>query len=181
MKLIRGTQHIRPEHQTCVATIGNFDGVHLGHQSVLEQLIAQAKAMRLPATVITFEPQPQEYFQKQQAPARITRFREKYTALSQHQIDYLFLLKFNQSLAALSPSEFIQQVLVDGLDVKYLVVGDDFKFGKNRAGDFQTLLAAGQAHGFEVVNTHSFRVDDNRVSSTRIRQALAAGDFAGAQ
>jgi riboflavin kinase/FMN adenylyltransferase len=177
MELIRGLHNLRAKHQGCVATIGNFDGVHLGHQAVLKQLAQKAGELQLPSVVITFEPQPQEFFRPESAPPRLTRLREKVAALQSQNIDRVLCLMFKESLARLPAEEFIHQVLVDGLAVKYLVVGDDFRFGKNRSGDFKLLVKAGQTHGFEVANTHSFVVDGVRVSSTRIRQALGQGDL----
>ncbi len=177
MEIIRGLQNLKPEHHGCVATIGNFDGVHLGHQAVIGQLAEQADAFGLPAVVITFEPQPREFFTHGQTPARLTRFREKIQALLRFSVDRVLVLRFDAKFAAQSADEFIQRVLVGGLGVKYLVVGDDFQFGKGREGGFDTLRAAGEQHGFQVVNMHSFDVDGARVSSTRIREALAAGDL----
>lgn len=160
-----------------MATIGNFDGVHLGHQAVLKQTCDKAREMGLPVTVITFEPQPQEYFRPEQAPPRLTRLREKIVALRPHAVDRLLCLDFNHHLANLSAEEFIDKILVEGLGVQYLVVGDDFRFGKGRQGDFEMLVRAGKKHGFEVANTHSFTLGNERVSSTLIRQALAQGDL----
>ncbi|HDP89485.1 MAG TPA: bifunctional riboflavin kinase/FAD synthetase [Thioalkalivibrio sp.] len=181
MELIRGLHNLRERHRGCVATIGNFDGVHLGHQAVLGQLAEKADALGLPSTVITFEPLPHEYFLGDQAPARLTRFREKVQALRRFSVDRLMCLRFDAALAAMPAQDFIERVLVDGLGVKYLVVGDDFRFGQGRAGDFAMLQAAGQARGFQVVNMHTFRIGAARVSSTRIREALEAGDMAAAE
>ncbi|MFP3874568.1 MAG: bifunctional riboflavin kinase/FAD synthetase [Thiohalophilus sp.] len=181
MELIRGLHNLRPRHHGCVATIGNFDGVHLGHQAVIGQLAEKADELCLPAVVITFEPQPLEYFKPGVAPSRLTRFREKIQALRRYAVDRVLCLPFNRKLAQLSPAEFIQQVLVDGLGVKYLVVGDDFRFGRGRAGTIDDLRAAGDEHGFTVVNMHTFEIDGERVSSTRIRRALEAGDMGAAE
>ncbi|MBI1424667.1 MAG: bifunctional riboflavin kinase/FAD synthetase [Gammaproteobacteria bacterium] len=181
MQLIRGVHNLRPEHRGCVATIGNFDGVHLGHQAVIGQLGEEAGRLHLPSVLISFEPQPMEYFRPQQAPARLTRMREKLEALRRFHIDRLLLLSFNRKLAQMPAEEFIQRVLVDGLGVKYLVVGDDFRFGKDRAGDFAMLQAAGREHGFAVVNMHTFLIDGERVSSTRVRAALNQGGLAEAE
>ena len=181
MELIRGLHNLRPEHRGCVATIGNFDGVHLGHQAVIGQLAEKAAELCLPAVVVTFEPQPLEYFAADKAPSRLTRFREKLQALRRYAIDRIVCLPFNKKLANLSYKEFIQQILIDGLDVKYLVIGDDFRFGKNREGHFEHLLEAGKQHGFQVVNMHTFAINDERVSSTGIRHALEQGDMAKAE
>lgn len=181
MQIIRGTYNLKPEHRGCVATIGNFDGVHLGHQAVLGQLAEQAEKLCLPLTVVSFEPQPQEYFRPEQAPPRLTRFREKVQALRRYAVDRVVALRFNQAFSQQSPEAFIRRLLVDGLGVRYLVIGDDFRFGKDRAGDFAQLQAAGRSHGFEVVNMHTFVLDGKRVSSTRVRSALAEGDLNAAE
>jgi riboflavin kinase/FMN adenylyltransferase len=181
MELIRGLHNLRPRHHGCVATIGNFDGAHLGHQAVIGQLAEKADEMCLPAVVITFEPQPLEYFRPEAAPARLTRFREKLHALRRYAVDRVLCLPFNAKLAALEPQEFIHRVLIDGLGVKYLVVGDDFRFGRQRAGNIEHLREAGQQYGFQVVNMHTFEIDGERVSSTRVRRALEAGDMHAAE
>jgi riboflavin kinase/FMN adenylyltransferase len=181
MELIRGIHNLRPRHRGCAATIGNFDGVHLGHQAVLGQLSERAVDRHLPVTVITFEPQPREYFTPERVPPRLTRLREKVEALRRFGVERVLCLRFGPYLAGLPPEEFIRIVLLDGLGVRYLVVGDDFRFGRDRAGSFALLQRAGAAHGFPVVNMHSFSIDGVRVSSTRVREALEAGDLAGAE
>lgn len=177
MKLIRGRYNLKSKHQGCVATIGNFDGVHRGHQQVISRLRDVAQQLGLPATVISFEPLPREFFAPEQSPPRLTRFREKFTALADQQVDQFLCMRFSKRLACQDPQEFIQQILVDGLGVKYLVVGDDFRFGKDRAGDFAMLKAAGEAHGFEVVDIQTVVSESTRISSTGIRKALTAGDM----
>ncbi len=177
MELIRGLHNLRPRHRGCVATIGNFDGVHLGHQAVLGQLAEKAEQLGLPTTVVTFEPHPQEWFFPDRAPPRLTRLREKLTALRRYSVDRVLVLRFDARLAAMEAAAFVERILVDGLGVRHLVVGDDFRFGRNRAGDFAFLRAMGARHGFDVVAMHSFRIDGARVSSTRIREALAGGDM----
>ena len=181
MELIRGLHNIKPRHRGCAATIGNFDGVHLGHQAVLGQLAQKASELGLPTTVIVFEPQPQEFFSPQAAVPRLTRLREKLQALRRFGVERVLCLRFNEALASMSPREFIRRILVEGLDVRYLVVGDDFRFGRGRKGDFALLQQAGWEHGFPVVPMLTFNIDDARVSSTRVRAALAAGDLAGAE
>jgi riboflavin kinase/FMN adenylyltransferase len=181
MELVRGLHNLRPGHRGCAATIGSFDGLHLGHQAVLEQLAEQAAGRRLPATLVTFEPQPREYFMPDAAPPRLTRFREKLELLRHYGVDRVVCLRFNHYLASLTADAFIQTVLLDGLDVKYLVVGDDFRFGSERNGDFSLLVQAGQRHGFPVVNMHTVSAGNGRVSSTRIRESLRAGDLAAAE
>ena len=180
-KIIRGFHNLSPSAQGCVATIGNFDGVHLGHQAVLSQLALKGDMLGLPATVITFEPQPTEFFLPEKAPPRLSRFREKVEALRSYSIEQLCVLRFNKVLAEMSANDFIQKLLVKGLNVRYLVVGDDFKFGKDRKGDFALLKKMGEEHDFQVVNMHTFAIAETRVSSTRIRQALTAGDLMLAQ
>ena len=181
MELIRGLHNIRSEHHGCVATIGNFDGVHLGHQAVLGQLAEKAAELNLPTTLITFEPQPMEYFVPDKVPARLTRLREKLNALQRYSVDRVCCLSFNAKLAKLSAENFIEEVLVSKLGVKYLVVGDDFRFGENRSGTFDMLVAAGEKNDFKVVSMHTFEIDAERVSSTRIRAALEKGEMSSAE
>lgn len=180
MQIIRGLHNIRTEHHGCVATIGNFDGVHLGHQAVFRHLLEQGEALGLPSTIITFEPQPQEFFCPARAPARLTRLREKMTALREMGIDRMVILEFNARLARMPARQFVQNLLIDGLGVHSLYVGDDFRFGTERQGDFALLQEMGGANGFEVANLHTFEVEADRVSSTRIRELLVQGDFAAA-
>lgn len=178
MEFIRGQHNLRPRHHGCVATIGNFDGVHLGHQAILTQLAEPARQLRLPRLVITFEPQPQEFFADPTAPpARLMRLREKLLALNGLGIERVLCLEFDHRLAALPAERFIEDLLVRRLGLRYLVIGDDFRFGHRRAGDFAMLVKAGQQHGFEVVDNHSYMVDGERASSTRVRQALSWGDL----
>lgn len=182
MELIRGLHNLRSRHRGCVATVGNFDGVHLGHQAIIGQLAEKGGEMHLPTTVMIFEPQPLEYFQsRDKVPPRLTRFREKLMALRRYSVDRVLSIPFDERFATMPPDEFISRILVEGLDVKYLVVGDDFRFGAKRAGDFALLRKAGEQHGFQVVPMHTVRIDGERVSSTRIRQALVEGDLAAAE
>ncbi|HHH13427.1 MAG TPA: bifunctional riboflavin kinase/FAD synthetase [Thiolapillus brandeum] len=181
MELIRGKHNLRPHHRGCVATIGNFDGVHLGHQAVFDALKEKARAHGLPATVILFEPQPMEFFRPGQAPARLTRLREKLDRIRRCGIDRVLLLEFNRPLAETAPEAFIEEVLVRGLAIRHLYVGDDFRFGRNRAGDFHLLKEAGNGAGFDVESLPTVELDACRISSTRIREALMAGDLATAE
>ncbi|MDR9466829.1 bifunctional riboflavin kinase/FAD synthetase [Marinospirillum sp.] len=180
MELIRGIHNLRTQHRGCVATIGNFDGVHLGHQKILQQVREKAAQLGEPATVMVFEPQPREFFAGDQAPARLTRFREKVERLAEYGAERIVCLQFNSRLRQLTGEEFIQQVLVDGLGVRHLVVGDDFRFGCDRAGDFHLLEKLGPRKGFGVEHTHTFLMDEERVSSTRVRTTLASANLAGA-
>lgn len=177
MELIFGLHNLRAAETPCVATIGNFDGVHLGHQAVIGQLAEKAAAMNLPTTLITFEPTPAEFFAQQKAPARLTTFREKYVTLKRFAIDRILVLPFNERLSSMQAEDFISRIVIQGLDVRYLVVGDDFRFGKDRAGNFELLQQSGRENGFAVVSMPSFCVDGERVSSSGIRSALAEGDF----
>ena len=181
MELIRGRHNLRPHHRGCVATIGNFDGVHLGHQAVLAALRDKAQDLDLPATVILFEPQPLEYLRPEAAPSRLTRLREKLVQIRRCGIDRVLLLGFDQRLAALEAEDFVDRILVAGLGVRHLYVGDDFRFGAGRRGDFKLLGRLGQAAGFGVESLATVTHQGERVSSTRIRRALAAGDLAAAE
>ncbi|ATC95407.1 bifunctional riboflavin kinase/FAD synthetase [Pseudoalteromonas tunicata] len=181
MELVRGVHNIRDRHRGCVLTIGNFDGVHLGHVAVLNGLIADAKRLGLPSTVMLFEPQPQEFFAKNNAPARLTRLRDKLTLLKKIGIERVICIQFNATFAKLAPEYFVDVILHQKLGVKALTVGDDFKFGINRSGDFNLLQQLGEKLNISVQNTASFRQQNSRVSSTAIRKSLENADFAAAQ
>ncbi len=180
MEFIRGLTNLGRNKQACAATIGNFDGVHLGHQAVLEQLKSSVSGTDLISTVLIFEPQPIEFFSPEKAPSRLTRLREKLQQFEQHDIDRVVCLRFDETLADLSATEFVEQILVNALDVNKLIIGDDFRFAKNREGDFHFLIDAGKKFGFDVSMTESFNTDNERISSTLIRKALANGDMARA-
>lgn len=160
-----------------VLAIGNFDGLHLGHRALLERLTAHARRLNLPPAVMTFEPHPRELFTPDQAPARLTSLREKLALLDSCGIEEVFLLHFSRKLAGLSAQEFIDRVLVQGLAVRHLIIGDDFRFGKGRAGDFTMLAAAGQQQGFGVEAMHTIEINGERVSSSAVRDALGGGDL----
>lgn len=176
MQLIRGLHNLR-NHQPCALTIGNFDGVHRGHQALLQRLVATARQMQLPACLMSFEPLPQEYFSAQDAPPRLTRLREKWCALATTGIDQFLCIQFDHRLAALTAEDFIRNILVEHLKIRYLLVGDDFRFGKGRTGDYAMLQQAGQDFGFEVADSHSICLDDTRISSTAIRKALTSNQL----
>ncbi len=178
---IRGLHNLRPSHRGCVATIGSFDGVHLGHQAILQQLQQVANACKLPSVVIIFEPQPHEFFAGDKAPARLMRLREKVQALLAAGVNRVLCLQFNDALRRLSAEAFVEKVLIEGLGIKHLVVGDDFRFGCDRRGDFALLRTIGSQRGFSVTDTVTLEVGGERVSSTRIRQLLEQGDFASAE
>ncbi len=181
MLLIRGQHNLRAEHRGCVATIGNFDGVHLGHQAVFAALRERASEHGLPSLVITFESQPLEYFRPEQAPPRLTRAREKLHLIREAGMDRVLLLRFDQDLAMMPPQDFIRDILVDALGIRHLYVGDDFRFGRERTGDFAMLLEQGRRNGFSVESLNTVSDACGRISSTRIREALAAGDLATAR
>ncbi len=177
MELIRGIHNILPQHHGCVLTIGNFDGVHRGHAEVINRLVEKAKHLDLPAVVMTFEPQPQEFFRGENAPARLSLLRDKVMLLDELSIERMLCINFNKKFADYTAEDFVEQLLVKALGVKYLVVGDDFCFGKQRQGNFNMLRKAGEKFGFAVVSTQSFVLGDKRVSSTEVRRLLAEGNM----
>ncbi|SDG51281.1 riboflavin kinase / FMN adenylyltransferase [Pseudomonas benzenivorans] len=181
MQLVRGLHNLRPQHRGCVATIGNFDGVHRGHQAILARMRERAAELGVPCCVVIFEPQPREFFAPDTAPARLSRLRDKLALLAAEGVDRVLCLAFNRRLRELSAAEFVQKVLVDGLGIQHLEVGDDFRFGCDRAGDFAFLAQAGAREGFTVEAAATVELDGVRVSSTGVREALAAGDFALAE
>ncbi len=179
MQVFRGFHHpgIAP---ACALTIGNFDGVHRGHQAMLALLRSEAQHRGLPSCVMSFEPHPRDFFARklgkpELAPARIATLRDKLQELERCGIDQLVVLRFDEKLASLPAQDFIQQVLVDGLGARYVLVGDDFRFGAKRQGDYATLDAAGQRQGFDVARMMSYEVHGLRVSSSAVREALAEG------
>lgn len=181
MKIFRGFKHpgLAP---ACAVTIGNFDGVHRGHQAMLGLLRAEAAQRGIPTCAMTFEPHPRDYFAQklgkpELAPARVGTLRDKLSQLEICGVDQVVILPFNESLASQRPEDFIQDVLISGLGAKYVLVGDDFRFGNKRAGDYAMLDNAGQALGFDVARMNSYEVHGLRVSSTAVREALAAGDM----
>ena len=177
MQLVRGLHNLRSEHRGCVATIGNFDGVHCGHQAVLARLRERARALGVPSCVVIFEPQPREFFGPDTAPVRLARVRDKIELLAAEGVDRVLCLAFNRRLRELSAEAFVQTVLIDGLAIKHLEIGDDFRFGCDRTGDFAFLQKAAAVHGFSLEEAVTVELDGERVSSTRVREALAAADF----
>ena len=184
MQFFRGYQHpgLAP---ACALTIGNFDGVHRGHQAMLALLRSEAQQRGVPSCVLTFEPHPRDYFALQLqrpelAPSRVGTFRDKLQELAQCGVDQTVVLPFNAALAGQSPQDFVQQVLVQGLGARYVLVGDDFRFGARRTGDYAMLDATGEAHGFDVARMNSYEVHGLRVSSSAVRTALADGNMAQA-
>jgi len=180
MQLIRGLINLNHQTDACVATIGNFDGVHLGHRAIIRRVIEQAKKLKLSSCVLLFEPHPKEVFLRDNCPARISRFSEKYTMLKELGIDKLLVLKFNQHLRQMQATDFIQTILIEQLRVTHLVVGDDFQFGYQRQGNYQLLSSQGEGH-YTVEPTPSVFVEllgkKLRVSSSLVRDALAKHDL----
>lgn len=183
MQIFRGFHHPGIA-KACALTIGNFDGVHRGHQAMLALLNSEAKHRGVPSCVLTFEPHPRDYFARiahrpELAPARVATLRDKLTELARCGVDQCIVLPFDARLSSQVPEAFIENVLVKGLGVKYVLVGDDFRFGAKRAGDYAMLDAAGAAKGFDVARMNSYQVHGLRVSSSAVREALARGDMDG--
>lgn len=176
MEIIRGLINLQERHRGSVVTIGNFDGVHRGHQAILKQVKEEAAERGVPSMLICFEPQPLEYFDEYNAPARLTRFREKVELLDENGIDLVLCFKFNEETRSMSSHEFVG-MLTSKIRVQALFVGDDFKFGHDRSGDFNLLSAAGRQHGFPVTNLYTLTFEHVRVSSSHIRDCLARGEF----
>ena len=164
-------------HSSLALTIGNFDGVHLGHRAMLDELARAAKRLNVPACVMIFEPQPREFFAPDKAPARLTSLREKLELLDACGLNHAHVCRFNYAFAQIAAQDFIERVLVRGLGVRWLQVGDDFRFGSRRAGDFVMLKQEAPRLGFEVQALPSVMVEGIRVSSTAVRDALAAGEL----
>ena len=181
MNLVRDIRCKTNVTQEVVATIGNFDGVHLGHQLVLKNILDKSKRLNLPSMLIAFEPSANEFFLGNAAPARLTNFRDKFSIVKDLGIDWFVCLRFNQSLANMEAETFIENVLIEKLYVKHLTVGDNFRFGKNRKGDFELLQKNAAQFNFEVENTESCLVNNERVSSSSIREHLANGNLIAAE
>ncbi|QYN45754.1 bifunctional riboflavin kinase/FAD synthetase [Gilliamella sp. ESL0405] len=177
MKIIRGIANIKNQVSQCVLTLGNFDGVHLGHQQLINHLITQGKRLNLPTVVMLFEPQPLEFFCPDNAPSRLTSFQEKVILIEKLGIDYIIAIPFNQTFAKMSADDFIQDWLINKLQAKYIAIGDDFRFGYERKGDINLLEHYAQTYGFAVESIPTFVFDHLRVSSTAVRKALSNNDF----
>jgi riboflavin kinase / FMN adenylyltransferase len=182
MQIFRGLRGAAPS-AGCALTIGNFDGVHRGHQAMLALLINEARHRGVPSCVLSFEPHPRDFFaalsgQPDAAPRRVATLRDKLGELERCGIDQAVVLRFDARFAGQSPQAFIDDVLMQGLRARYVLVGDDFRFGAQRAGDYAMLDAAGAARGFDVARMLSYEVHGQRVSSSAVRQALAAGNMA---
>ena len=176
MQFIRGIHQLTSKHRPSVVSIGNYDGVHLGHQELIKTLLKSSEKLSLPSTVVTFEPLAKEFFMPDSV-ARISSVEQRAEQLFFLGVDQVLSIDFNAEFASLTPSEFVQQVLVNGLGVRFLCIGDDFRFGKNREGDFEFLKSFGANNGFTVQAHKTFMIDGQRVSSGRVRAALGLGDI----
>ena len=179
MQLVRGFQF--QDTPGTVVAIGNFDGMHLGHQALIARAKEKAKQLSLPVVVLTFEPHPKEFFRPNEAMPRLMRFTEKWTVIDSLDVDYVCCLPFNKALATQSPEDFVKTVLLEKLNAKAVVVGDEFRFGAKRAGDIQSLKNFGDQFGFELQAISQVMQDDVRISSSRVREALANADFEAVQ
>jgi riboflavin kinase/FMN adenylyltransferase len=177
MKIVRGLTNARPSDRGCVLTIGNFDGMHLGHESIVRQLLDRGLEHGLPTALLTFEPNPREFFDPASAPARLMRLRDKAARLAEMGVDRLVLLKFDERLRTWDATTFVERVLVEALGVRHVVIGSAFRFGRGRSGTVELLRAAGRTNGFGVDEVDAVAIDGERVSSTRVRAALASGDL----
>jgi len=180
MELVRGLQNIPNAARGCVLTVGNYDGVHLGHQQMIGAVKRRAAELSCAATVLVFEPSSKEFIDPAGAPARLTRWREKFAVLEALGVDRLVTLRFDEHMRAMSPQAFVDELIVAGLGARHVVVGDDFRYGSNACGTIDSLRAAGRAQGFGVEQMPPFVVDGVRVSSTAVRERLERADFAGA-
>lgn len=176
LELVRGAHNLRERHRGCVLTVGNYDGFHLGHQAVLARLREAGAARGLPCALLTFEPMPREFFDPAGAPPRLASLREKAEDAAGLGLDRLVCARFDGRFAALSPEAFVRDLIVDGLGARHVLVGEDFRFGRKRAGDMDKLTALGREHGFEAASVPAVIEAGERVSSTRVRAALAAGE-----
>ena len=176
MQLIRGLQNIKFAHKGCVVTVGNFDGVHLGHQYILQQLRVRADILQIKNCVISFEPLPREFFSGFKCNPRLSNLREKYQFLQDNKVDQLLCVPFNKTFSSYTANHFIEYILIQKLAIKHILVGEDFRFGCDRSGNLEKLYQAGSQAGFTVARAPTFIIDGIRVSSTRIRQLLHEGN-----
>jgi riboflavin kinase / FMN adenylyltransferase len=181
MKIFRGFHHAGIASQ-CALTVGNFDGVHRGHQAMIALLRAEAARRGIPSCALTFEPHPRDYFAKlhqksELAPMRVGTLRDKLQSLSEFGLDQVVILPFNEKLSSLNADEFIRFILVRSLGIKYVLVGDDFRFGRDRCGDYALLDQFGARYGYDVARMNSYEVHSKRVSSTEVREALSQGNL----
>ncbi len=180
MKLLRGCHDLLPLSNSTVATIGNYDGFHIGHQKIVEYVNREARTDDLPSALISFQPSPKEYFERGKIPARIYSFRKKFQLAESMHLDYFACLRFNKSLATMPAENFVREILVHTFKIKKLIVGDDFRFGYQRQGDFELLSTLGESLGFSVININTLSHEHTRISSSLVREKLAQGDLAQA-
>jgi riboflavin kinase/FMN adenylyltransferase len=180
MELVRGSHNISNAGRGCVLTVGNYDGVHLGHQRMIGVLRQRAAELSVPATVLVFEPSSKEFIDPEGAPPRLTRWREKFLALAAQGVERLVTLRFDDRVRAMTPQCFVDELIVTALGTRHMVVGDDFRYGSNACGTIETLRAAGQASGFGVEQIAPFALDSVRISSTAVRERLERGDCSAA-
>ena len=180
MEFIRGIHNIKPHHQGCIATIGNFDGVHLGHQTILQQITRQSQKTKSRSCVIIFEPQPKEFFLKDQAPKRICDLRQKLIFFADYQIDQVLCINFNNKFKQLSADNFITELLLEKLKVRTLYIGEDFKYGNDRIGNFNHLTSFATNNNFTAHVVPKFIKNNKKISSTLIRELLQNNDLSTA-
>jgi riboflavin kinase/FMN adenylyltransferase len=180
MQLVRGLRNLVPDSRGCVLTVGNYDGVHLGHQQMIARLKRRALELKCAATVLVFEPSSKEFIDPEGAPPRLTRWREKFLALAAQGVERLVTLRFDECTRAMSPQCFVDELIVGALGTRHMIVGHDFRYGSNAAGTIETLTEAGRLQGFPVEQIEPYIVDSVRVSSTAIRERLEHGDFEAA-
>ena len=181
IEVVRGLHNLRPRHHGCVLTVGKFDGMHRGHQVLLETTRDLAREAGVPATVLSFDPSPRDFFHPERALPRIGTLRDKFASLQRHGIERLVLVRFDQRIASIPPKDFLEDVLLKSLGARTLIVGDDLRFGRNRSGDIQYLRSRADELGYRVVAVDTVQVDGERCSSSAVREALGAHDFERAE
>lgn len=181
MHCIRGLHNVRSKHQGCAVTVGNFDGCHLGHQALLDELKEKAHQYGIPVLVVIFEPHPREHFIPETAPPRLTNLREKVGRLATYGVDYVLILRFNRAFSKQSAEQFVEEVLVKTLHTRFLLVGSNFRFGYQRQGDYALLQQVSKHYGFEVAEAKICYLAGERISSTRVRRVLSEGECESAK
>lgn len=181
IELVRGLHNLRPAHRGCVMTVGKFDGLHRGHQALLERTASEARRAGLPAVVLSFDPSPREFFSPDRAAPRISMLRDKLSGLQRHGIDRLVLVRFDQRIAGIPPKAFLEDILIGQFGARVLIVGDDLRFGRNRAGDIRYLQSRADELDYRVVAVDTVEVGGERCSSSALREALGECDFSRAE
>jgi riboflavin kinase/FMN adenylyltransferase len=177
MEFVRGMQNLLPRHRGCALTVGNYDGVHLGHQAMISVLKSRAAQLKLPSVVLAFEPSSKEFLDPTNAPPRLTRWREKFLYLAELGVDRFVSLRFDEAMRVMRPEDFVQRMMVDALGARHIVVGPDFRYGSAAAGTYESLRALGRELGFEVEQISAVAQDGSPISSTRVREHLAHGSY----